>query len=115
MDSQLKRGLIDACVLAAISRGESYGYQIITQLPQSLEMSESTLYPVLRRICASGQATQRNAEHHGRLRHYYAITEQGMQRVRRFLDEQDQVMDIYQYVRDETDANDGVTQDKERQ
>ena len=50
MDAQLKRGFLDICVLAAIARKDSYGYQIIRDAPASLELSESTLYPILKRL-----------------------------------------------------------------
>jgi DNA-binding PadR family transcriptional regulator len=50
MDIQLKRGLLDVCVLAAIKNGESYGYQIIKDMKPYVEISESTLYPILRRL-----------------------------------------------------------------
>ena len=50
MDIQLKRGLLDVCVLAAIKDQESYGYQIIKDMKPFVELSESTLYPILRRL-----------------------------------------------------------------
>ena len=51
MDVQLKRGLLDICVLAAIKNEDSYGYQIIKDMSPYVEISESTLYPILRRRC----------------------------------------------------------------
>ena len=50
MDVQLKRGLLDICVLAAIKDEESYGYQIIKDMKPYVDISESTLYPILRRL-----------------------------------------------------------------
>ena len=68
MDVQLKRGLLDVCVLAAILNEESYGYQIIKDMKPYLELSESTLYTVLKRLETAGMLTVRTAEHGGRLR-----------------------------------------------
>ena len=57
MDIQLKRGLLDVCVLAAIKNEDSYGYQIIKDIKPYVTISESTLYPILRRLEASEQLT----------------------------------------------------------
>lgn len=46
MDSQVKRSFLDACVLATIARGDSYGYRIVKGAPTALGLSESTLYPI---------------------------------------------------------------------
>ena len=46
MDIQLKKGILDVCVLYALSKGESYGYKIISDLEGIIEISESTLYPI---------------------------------------------------------------------
>lgn len=77
MDSQLKKGVLDVCVLYAISKSESYGYKIISDLQGIIEISESTLYPILKRLEAGGYLTTRTAEYGGRLRRYYKITEDG--------------------------------------
>ena len=77
MDSQLKKGVLDVCVLYAISRSESYGYKIISDLQGIIEISESTLYPILKRLEAGGYLTTRTAEYGGRLRRYYKITSDG--------------------------------------
>ena len=77
MDGQLKRGLLDVCVLAAIKDGESYGYKIIKDMKPYIELSESTLYTILKRLETAGMLTVRTAEHGGRLRKYYRITAQG--------------------------------------
>ena len=77
MDSQLKKGVLDVCVLYAISKSESYGYKIISDLQGIIEISESTLYPILKRLEAGGFLTTRTVEHGGRLRRYYNITADG--------------------------------------
>lgn len=82
MDAQLKRGLLDACVLTVLNRGESYGYQLAKDVGEIIEVSESTLYPILRRLEGGGLVTVRSVEHNGRLRRYYHITDAGVKRLR---------------------------------
>ena len=98
MDIQIKRGLLDVCVLAAIKDGESYGYQIIKDVKPYLEISESTLYPILRRLEAAQLLTVRTAEHNGRLRKYYQITPTGLERIEEFKEEWREIMLIYKFV-----------------
>ena len=98
MDIQLKRGLLDVCVLSAIKNEESYGYKIIKDIKPYIEMSESTLYTILKRLELSGMLTVRTSEHEGRLRKYYRITKAGLGRIEDFKDEWREVMAIYQFV-----------------
>ena len=98
MDIQLKRGLLDVCVLAAIKNEDSYGYKIIKDMKPYMEMSESTLYTILKRLELSGMLTVRTAEYDGRLRKYYHITRAGLGRLEDFKDEWREVMSIYQFV-----------------
>ena len=98
MDSQLKKGLLDGCVLAAICEEESYGHKIIGQLSPYIEISESTLYPVLRRLEASGAVRTHNREYNGRLRKYYSITEKGKTQLREFYRDMEEIMTIYRYL-----------------
>ena len=100
MDIQLKRGLLDVCVLAAIKQEDSYGYKIIKDMKPYVELSESTLYPILRRLEAAQLLSVHSAEHNGRLRKYYSITELGQQRVIDFLHEWDDMMKIYEYIKE---------------
>lgn len=81
MDVQLKRGFLDACVLKVLSNGESYGYQILKDLGGVIQISESTLYPILKRLEAGGCLQTRTTTHNGRLRKYYCITPMGLQRL----------------------------------
>ena len=106
MDIQMKRGLLDVCVLAAIKDDESYGYRIIKDIKPYLDISESTLYPILRRLEAAELLTVRTAEHDGRLRKYYKITKQGLKRIEDFKEEWKEVMSIYKFVVKEDIAND---------
>ena len=98
MDIQLKRGLLEICVLAAIKNEESYGYRIIKDVAPFVEISESTLYPILRRLEAGELLTVRSAEHNGRLRKYYQITAAGRARLAEFTSEWSEMMAIYRFV-----------------
>ena len=98
MDGQLKRGMLDVCVLAAIRQADSYGYQILKDLKPYVALSESTLYPILRRLEAAGQLSVRTAEHNGRLRKYYHITPDGIARIEQFKTEWEQIVHIYQFI-----------------
>ena len=98
MDTQLKRGLLDVCVLAAIKNEDSYGYRIVKDMQPYLSMSESTLYPILRRLEAAGYLTVRSLEHNGRLRKYYHITPAGRARIEEFRDDWREIQAIYQFV-----------------
>ena len=105
MDIQLKRGLLDVCVLSAIKTEESYGYMIIKSMKPYVDMSESTLYTILKRLEASNMLTVRTAEHGGRLRKYYKITGAGLGRIEDFKQEWGEVMTIYQFVTREDAEN----------
>jgi PadR family transcriptional regulator PadR len=103
MDIQLKRGLLDVCVLAAIRGEDSYGYKIIKDMKPYLELSESTLYTILKRLETAKMLTVHTAEHGGRLRKYYHITEAGLCRIEEFRREWEEIMAIYQFVTKEDD------------
>jgi len=98
MDIQLKRGLLDVCVLSAIKSEASYGYKIIKDMRPFVEMSESTLYTILKRLELARYLTVEAVEHGGRLRKYYRITEGGRARLEEFKREWREVMTIYQFV-----------------
>ncbi|MBQ4562069.1 MAG: PadR family transcriptional regulator [Clostridia bacterium] len=98
MDIQLKRGLLDVCVLAAIKDEPSYGYKIIKDLKPYIVLSESTLYTILKRLENGGMLTVTTAEHGGRLRKYYNITDTGIRRIEDFKAEWSEIMSIYRFV-----------------
>ena len=98
MDIQLKRGLLDVCVLAAIRKEDSYGYKIIKDLKPCIELSESTLYTILKRLETAGLMTVRTSEHDGRLRKYYRITDAGAARIEDFKNEWKEVITVYDFV-----------------
>lgn len=99
MDPQLKRGVLEVAVLSAVSREESYGYKIIKDLSECVEISESTLYPILKRLEAAELLTARTSEHNGRLRKLYSITTSGKRRIDEFLESWKEAMDVYAYIR----------------
>ena len=99
MDAQMKRGFLEVCVLASINRQDSYGYQTVKDVPAILNLTESTLYPLLKRLEAAGLLTTYSVEHSGRLRKYYRITEAGVRHIDEFLHERDDVVSIYDYVK----------------
>ena len=105
MDIQLKRGLLDVCVLAAIRSEDSYGYKIIKDMKPYIELSESTLYTILKRLETSKMLTVRTAEHDGRLRKYYHITDEGLNRIDEFRNDWKEILSIYRFVTKEDDGN----------
>lgn len=98
MDVQLKRGLLDVCVLAAIKDEDSYGYKIIKDMKPYITLSESTLYTILKRLETAEMLTVRTAEHDGRLRKYYRITPKGHARIEEFKADWKEIVSIYQFV-----------------
>ena len=105
MDIQLKRGLLDVCVLAAIKSGDSYGYKIIKDMKPFIVLSESTLYTILKRLETASMLTVHTAEHGGRLRKYYHITPEGLKRIEEFRDDWKEIVSIYQFVTKEDACN----------
>ena len=103
LDPQLKRGMLDACVLSVLCRGETHGYNLIKELAPCMEISESTLYPILRRLENAGMLTVRSVEYRGRLRKIYAVTEAGRQQLDDFLESREEVLGIYEFVRRQRD------------
>ena len=98
MDAQLRRGVLDVCVLAAIKNEDSYGYKIIKDLKPVLELSESTLYTILKRLEEAKLLMVRSTEFEGRLRKYYHITPLGLKRIEEFKNEWKELMGIYSFI-----------------
>ena len=103
MDNQMKRGLLEVCVLTAIKNEDSYGYKIIKDLSPFLVLSESTLYTILKRLETTGMLTVWSAEHGGRLRKYYRITALGEKRIAEFQEAWKELLAIYRFVTREDD------------
>jgi len=100
IDPQLKRGLLDVCVLSLLRRGDSYGYQIIKDLSGCIEISESTLYPILRRLESGGRLTVYTVEHGSRLRKFYHITPEGVDVTRQFLESWPEIQRVYDLIKE---------------
>ena len=98
MDIQLKRGLLDVCVLSAIKDEASYGYKIIKDLKPYVVLSESTLYTILKRLESANMLTVKSEEYGGRLRKYYHITKEGLQRIEDFKSDWQEIMCVYRFV-----------------
>lgn len=105
MDIQLKRGLLDVCVLSAIRSEDSYGYKIIKDMKPYIQLSESTLYTILKRLETANMLTVHTAEHGGRLRKYYHITQHGLKRIEDFKDDWKEILSIYRFVTREDDGD----------
>lgn len=100
MDAQLKRGLIEVCVLAMLRQGDSYGYQLIKDVSALIAVSESTLYPILRRLETAEYLTVYTMEHNSRLRKYYAITDKGVRRIQEFLQEWAELDQVLVFIKE---------------
>ena len=98
MDAQLKKGFLEVCVLAAIRDEETYGYKIVSEIAPYVEISESTLYPILRRLESSGAVTTRRCEVGGRLRRYFKITEEGLRRIDEFRETMAELQRISEFI-----------------
>jgi PadR family transcriptional regulator PadR len=99
MDAQLKRGFLEVCVLAAVREQDTYGYQIIKQVPARLGLTESTLYPLLKRLEVAQCITVYSVEHNGRLRKYYRITPVGIKKIDDFIAVEPDILSIYEYIK----------------
>jgi len=102
----LKRGLLEVLVLATLTEGESYGYALVKAISGCVDISESTLYPILRRLEAADMLTVTSREYNGRLRKYYQITDAGRARVGAFVEEQQEMMKIFRYIEERQGTHD---------
>lgn len=101
MDAQLKRGLLEVCVLKILTRGDSYGYQIVKDVSEIIEISESTLYPILKRLESNDCLAVYSMEHNGRLRKYFKITEKGLEKINHFILDWENVMKVFDFIKEE--------------
>ena len=103
MDIQLKRGLLEICVLKVLTKEDLYGYQLIKDISPYIEISESTLYPILKRLESAGMLSVYTVEHNSRLRKYYKITDIGRQKIDDFMAEWEEVMRVYEFIKGDAD------------
>ena len=104
MDIQLKRGSLDILVLAALLKEDSYGYKIIQDLKDITDISESTLYPILKRLQSNKCVSSYSVEHNGRLRKFFKITDEGKKKISEYLDDFKELLDIFKYIESEADT-----------
>lgn len=98
MDTQLRKGLLEYCVLAAIKEADSYGYQIIKEISEYIEISESTLYPILRRMEIGRKVESYSVEYHNRIRKYFHLTEVGREYLKGFIKEKEEIMQVLTFI-----------------
>ena len=101
MDAQLRRGVLDVLVLSAIKNEDSYGYKIIKDLKPIIDLSESTLYTILKRLIDDKMVVVKSVEFEGRLRKYYHISDKGLRRIAEFKEEWKELMSIYSFILEE--------------
>lgn len=109
MDKQLKKGSLDVCVLACLLKEDSYGYQIIKDLKDTIEIKESTLYPILKRLETSGYITTYNVEYANRLRKMYKISKSGIEKIKEYLTDFQELIRVYQFIEKEIMENGRVS------
>ncbi len=102
MDVQLKKGILDICILKCLEKKDSYGYEIIKILEEYIGISESTLYPILRRLENNSCLSTYNEEHNGRLRKYYRLEKEGKKRVLEFKEEWKEIQKIYNFIMEDS-------------
>lgn len=107
LDPQMRRGLLEICILSVLCRGDSYGYKMVKDLSGCIEISESTLYPILRRLEGAGSLTVYSVEHNGRLRKFYRITPSGRRQIRDFLDSWPEFLAVYDFIKGGIDIDKG--------
>lgn len=105
MDAQMKKGLLDACVLHILLKGDTYGYKLTQEMSAIMDASESALYPVLRRLESQGCLETYSAEHSGRLRRYYRITTEGVVRLNEYKEELTELKNIIDFITGGDDKN----------
>lgn len=90
---QLGSSLLDACVLATLHKEDTYGYRLTQEVKRVMDISESTLYPFLRRLMKEGYLETYDQQHMGRNRRYYRLTEAGKEKYREYVKEWDEFSD----------------------
>ena len=101
MDTQLKRGLLEVCILKHLSTNESYGYKLINDISTYIEISESTLYPILKRLEEQKYLSTYKEEHNNRLRKYYKITTLGTQQLKVLIKEVSKLNKVIKFIEGE--------------
>lgn len=98
MDSQLKKGFLELLVLASLKYEDSYGYIIVQEVSKVIDISESTLYPILKRLEQQGLVSTYQTTFNSRIRKYYSITKQGLLKLRETAQDFEEMKQIYNYI-----------------
>lgn len=106
LDAQLKKGILEICVLAELCRGPSYGYRIQRDISTWVSLSESALYHILKRCEQAGFVTAESVEHQGRLRRMFSITEAGRRRIDEFKAEWQEIVRAFEFIERSVSGND---------
>ena len=101
METQLKKGLLDACILKCLEQTDSYGYKLISDISKYIEVSESTLYPILKRLEDAKYLSTYKEEHANRLRKYYRITAEGKERLKEQVEEIQKLYAVIKFIEGE--------------
>lgn len=88
MNSQMKRGTLELCALSVMSRGDCYGYELVNRISKCMEITEGTIYPLMKRLKESGLIDSYIVEsNEGPPRKYYKLTEAGAEELARLSEE----------------------------
>ena len=99
MDIQLKKGLLDLMVLASIKYEDSYGYKIIQDISSIIDISESTLYPILKRLEKQKLVNTYKSTYNSRIRKYYQINALGLDKLNESINDFDEIKKIYAFIK----------------
>lgn len=98
MKTQLKKGILEIFVLGLLSHGDSYGYKIVQDLREAIAISESTLYPILRRLEGRDSIDTYQEEYNGRLRKYYSLNPKGKTELKQFMEQWEEIKEVYDFI-----------------
>ena len=115
MAFKIESSLLDACALAILHRGDTYGYEITQEMKKSITVSESTLYPVLRRLQQEQLCQTYDQPYQGRTRRYYRITEKGEEKLRDYMKQWNDYRNAVQRLLDGPEAGSGKAEGKKEE
>ncbi|MCR5592550.1 MAG: PadR family transcriptional regulator [Saccharofermentans sp.] len=82
MNNQFKKGVLDLCVLTILKKGDSYGYDVADTLSGKIQVSDGTVYPILRKLASDGLvSTYLKESQNGPPRKYYHLTDEGAKKL----------------------------------
>lgn len=106
MNTQLKKGILELCVLAVLDKKDCYGYELVNEISKDIEISDGTIYPILRRLSKEGYFTtylQESTE--GPPRKYYRLTELGKETREKLTDEWENFVEKVDNILKEADID----------